>query len=144
MSDALAAFGTLLKIGDGTTPTEVFATVAEVKEIGGPSLELETVDVTSHSSAGGWREFVGTLLNGGEVELTLNFVPDNPTQDASTGLIADMVARTKRNFQLVFPDVAATTWDFTALVTGFEITSAVDGALEAECTLQITGAPTLT
>lgn len=143
MTDALAAFGTLLKIGDGATPTEVFTSIAEVKEIGGPSLELETVDVTSHTSPGGWREFVGTLLNGGEVELTLNFVPTEGTHDNSTGLLADMTARTRRNFQMVFPDVGATTWAFTAFVTGFEPSAAVDGSLDAEVTLQVTGQPTL-
>ncbi len=37
LSNALSAYNTLLKIGDGGGP-EVFATIAEVFSIGGPAL----------------------------------------------------------------------------------------------------------
>ncbi len=37
---ALAAYGVLLKIGNGAT-SETFATIAEVRDIEGPELELE-------------------------------------------------------------------------------------------------------
>jgi len=58
-------------------------------------------------------------------------------------LIADMKNRTKRNYELIFPDVGVTTWPFTALVTGFEPDEPVDDALSASVTLKITGKPTL-
>ncbi len=143
MSDALSAFGTLLKIGDGATPTENFTTIAEVKDISGPSLELATEEVTHHSSTGGWREKIGTLLSAGEVTFDLNFIPTEATHSYSTGLINDMVNRTKRNFQLVFPDAGNTTWQFTALVTKFEPDEPVEGELGASVTLEVTGQPTL-
>ncbi len=98
--------------------------------------------MTSHDS-GGWREYIGTLLTGGEVSFDLNFIPTSATQSYSSGLIEDMVSRTKRNFNLVFSDTGATTWAFTALVTGFKPSAAVEDELAAEVTLQITGAPTL-
>ena len=138
---ALAAYGVLLKIGNGAT-SETFATIAEVRDIEGPELELEAKEVTSHDS-GGWREYIGTLLTGGEVSFDLNFIPTSATQSYSSGLIEDMVSRTKRNFNLVFSDTGATTWAFTALVTGFKPSAAVEDELAAEVTLQITGAPTL-
>lgn len=138
---ALAAYGVLLKIGDGAT-SEVFTTIAEVRDIDGPELELEAKEVTSHDS-GGWREYIGTLLTGGEVSFDLNFIPTNATHSYSSGLIDDMVSRTRRNFQLVFSDSGATTWKFAALVTGFKTAAAVGDELAAEVTLQITGQPTL-
>jgi len=138
---ALAAYGVLLKIGNGTT-SETFTTIAEVRDIEGPELELEAKEVTSHDS-GGWREYIGTLLTGGEVSFDLNFIPTNATQGYTSGLIEDMIGRTKRNFQLIFSDTGATTWEFTALVTGFKPSAAVEDELAAEVTLQITGAPTL-
>jgi len=138
---ALAAYGVLLKIGDGAT-SEVFTTIAEVKDIDGPELELEAKEVTSHDS-GGWREYIGTLLTGGEVSFDLNFIPTNATHSYSSGLIDDMVSRTRRNFKLVFSDTGATTWQFAALVTGFKTAAAVEDELAAEVTLQITGQPTL-
>lgn len=138
---ALAAYGVLLKIGDGGT-SETFTTIAEVRDIEGPSLELEAKEVTSHDS-GGWREYIGTLLTGGEVSFDLNFIPTNATQSYSSGLIEDMVNRTKRNFQIIFPTTSPTTWAFTALVTAFSPSAAVEDELMAEVTLQVTGAPTL-
>jgi hypothetical protein len=138
---ALAAYGVLLKIGNGAT-SEVFTTIAEVRDIEGPELELETKEVTSHDS-GGWREYIGTLLTGGEVSFDLNFIPSNATQGYDGGLIEDMVNRTRRNFQLVFPDSPATEWEFAALVTKFATGAGVEDELVGEVTLQITGAPTL-
>lgn len=142
-SSAKSSFGTLLKIGDGGG-SEVFTTIAEVKDIGGPELGANTADVTNHSSTGGWEEKVATILKGGQVTFDLNFLPTNATQSASTGLIADMVARTKRNFKIVFPDGSTTTWTFAAFVTKFSPSSPVDGAMTASVTLDITGQPTLT
>lgn len=142
MTSALSAFGTLVKIGDGGTP-ETFTTIAELADIGGPALELEAMDATSHSSTDGWREFIGGLLNGGEVSLEIHFVPTHATHSYSAGLIHDMVNRTLRNFKIVFPNVSATTWTFAALVTGFEPKEPVDDKLTAAVTLQISGKPTL-
>ena len=138
----ISAFGTLLKIGDGGSP-ESFTTVAEVSSIGGPTLSLDPIDVTSHDSTGGWRQFVGGLLDGGEVSLEINYDPVGATHDASTGLIADMVARTLRNFQLVFPDTGNTTWTFAALITAFEPSEPIDDKLSASVTLKVSGQPTL-
>jgi len=143
MSDALSSFGTLLKIGDGAGPPENFTTIAEVKDISGPKLEQGTEEVTSHGSAGGWREYVGTLLSAGEVTFDLNFVPTEATHNPSTGLIADLKNRVKRSFKLVFPDAGATTWAFSALVTGFEPGEPVEGSLAAAVTLRVTGQPVL-
>lgn len=142
-TEAISSFGIQLKLGDGATPTESFTTIAEVKDTKPPALKQATEEVTNHGSTGGWREFVGTLLEGGEVTFTLNFVPTDATQGYSTGLIADLVNKTLRNFQLIFPDAGSTTWAFAAHVTGFEPDAKVEGALEADVTLEISGQPTL-
>ena len=143
MTSAISAFGTLLKIGDGATPTETFTTIAEVTDIGGPKLELATIEATSHSSTDGWIEKIGGLLDGGEVSFDINFVPTGATHSYSTGLIHDLVNRTVRNFKLVFPNISATTWAFAALVTGFEPKEPIDDKLSASVTLTLTGKPTL-
>ncbi len=140
MTAAITAFGTLLKIGDGAG-TEVFTTIAEVTDIGGPELALEIAEVTSHSSTGGWKEKIGALLDGGQVSLSINYIPTNVTHNATGGLIRDMVARNVRNFTLTFPN--STVWAFSALVVGFSPTEPIDNALTADVTLEITGVPTL-
>ena len=142
MTDALSSFGTFLQMGDGGTP-EAFTTISEVRDISGPALGLGTADVTNHDSAGGWEEFVPTILTSGEVSFDLNYHPTESTHDAGTGLIADMAAKTLRNWRLVFPDVGSTTWNFAAYVTAFEPSAPVAGAISASCTMKITGQPTL-
>ncbi len=138
----ISSFGALLKKGDGASP-ENFTTIAEVQDISGPSLEADTEETTSHDSPGGWEESVVTILRGGEVGFDINWLPAHATQNASTGLIADMTARTKRNWKLVLPDTAVTTWSFAGFVTGFEPDIPVAGKLGAAVTIKITGQPTL-
>ena len=142
MTGALFAQATLLKIGDGGGP-EVFTTIAEVGEISGPQLKLDTIDVTTHSSPGGWEELIAGILRSGEVSFGINYVPTEATHNNTTGLIKDMRTRTLRHFQLVFPDGASTTWSFSAYVTGFNPKNPVDGKLSAEVALKISGQPTL-
>jgi predicted secreted protein len=143
MTSAISSFGTLLKIGDGGSPTETFTTIAEVQDISGPDLKLNTEEATSHSSTGGWKESVATILEAGDVTFEIGFVPTHATHSYSAGLIKDMVNRTKRNFKLVFPDTGATTWTFSAFVTKFQPKAKVKGKLEASVGLEITGQPTL-
>lgn len=140
---AIPGFGTLLKVGDGGSPTETFTAIAEVTDLSGPGFELKAIDATNHSSTGGWEEFIGGLLSGGEVSFEVNFIPTHATHGYSTGLLKDMVNRTKRNFQLVFPDTGTTTWGFAALVTNFEPKEPVDDKLSASITLKLSGQPTL-
>lgn len=143
MSNATSGFGTLLKIGDGATPTEGFTTVAEVISISGPALALGTIEVTNMSSASNYREFVAGLKDAGEVKLDINFLPTDGTQDASAGLLKDFDDRTLRDFQLVFPDASTTTWSFSAFITAFSPSAKVDDRLTASVTLRVSGAPVL-
>lgn len=131
-----SAFGTLLKRA-GTT-------IAQVKSISGPGLSLDTEDVTSHDSTGGWEEVVGTILRSGEVSFEIVYDPNAATHKyAVGGLLSDLVLKTAVSYTLVFPSVATVTWTFNAFVVGFEPGAPADGALTASVTLKITGQPTL-
>ena len=141
-SQATAAYGTLLQLGDGGAP-ENFVTIAEVLDIAGPTLGLDVAETTSHDRPGGYEEWVGTILRTGEVSFDVNFLPTDATQSFGAGLILDQANRTLRNFQLVFTDVGATTWAFAALVTGFEPAAPVADKLSASVTLKLSGQPTL-
>ena len=141
MTEALDAYGTLLKRGDGGG-TEVFTTIAELTSISGPSLTAEAYEATRHDGPH-WDEYVVGLLRGGEISLELNFVPTNATQSYAAGMLSDMVARTLRNYELVFPDSGSTTWGFAAFITAFNVEAPVDNKLSGSATLRISGAPTL-
>jgi predicted secreted protein len=131
-----AAFGTLLKRGG--------VTIAQVTNISGPGLSLDTVDVTSHDSAGGWEEVVGTILRSGEIKLDLVYDPNTATHKyAAGGMLSDLTLKIATAYTLVFPSTATVTWSFNAFVTHFEPSAPVDGDLSATATLKITGQPTL-
>lgn len=141
MSDAVSGYGTLLKMGDGAEP-EVYTTVAEVKDIGGPEMEADVIEVTNQDSTGGWKEFIAGLLDAGEVTFDVNWLPGDATQDATTGLVSVMFARVKRNFRLQWPGTGAgKVCTFPALVTGISPDSPVDDANTASITLKVTGPP---
>ena len=135
-----AAYGTVLYRGTSGAGTAI----AQVQNISGPGLSLDTEDVTSHDSTGAWEEVVGTILRSGEVSLDIVYDPAAAThKNASGGLLADLVSRTANTYTIVFPDTASTEWVFSALVTGFEPDMPHDGALTASVSMKVTGQPTL-
>ena len=140
MSDAIAAFGTLLKMSNGLAGTaEVFTTIAEVGDIDGPSDSVDTIDVTSHSSPGARKEFKAGLIDSGEVSFPINLIPTDPTHDAQTGLQKKKNDRTMTNFKMVYPDASEVA--FSALVVKFSPKAPVAGKLSADITLKVSGLP---
>lgn len=138
---AISAYATKLLRGDGVTPTEGFTEVGEVTNIDGPSMSRETPGVGADTN--GARVYIAGLLEGGEVNLDINFVPTEAAQSASAGLLKDFVDGTKRNFKIEFPTSPVTTWAFTAIISKFSPSAAIDKQLSASVTLKITGLPTL-
>jgi predicted secreted protein len=141
MTDARLGFGTLLKMGDGGGP-EVFTTISEVTNVGTPSFSRDTVDATHHTSAGGVREFIGGLIDPGEVSVDMNWLPNDPTQDETTGLLAAALDGEQRNFKLVIPSSPPVTWNFTGLVTAFSGATPMDDKMTANVTIKVSGLPT--
>ncbi|MET9516385.1 phage tail tube protein [Streptomyces sp. NPDC002994] len=130
-------FGVQLKRGDGAGP-EVFTAIADVTNLSGPGLSRETIDVTSHGSPDGWMEFLGGLKDGGEVSVDINYRPA-----FHDDLVDDFEDNAPRNYQVVFPDEASTTWGIKAILTGFEPEMPYDDKAAASLTLKVSGKPTI-
>jgi len=79
-----------------------------------------------------------SLIDPGEMSFTVNFIPSNATQ---IDLKDDLLARTRRNFRLVFTDSSLTTWAFAGYVTQFSVTEEIESALSAQVTIKLTSAP---
>jgi hypothetical protein len=135
----LASHGTIIQIGDGGSPTEVFAAIADLGDITPPNVTMETHDASTQTSD--WAVFIPGLKRMEPVTFAMNFDPSEATHDHLTGLIKDSLDQTKRNFRIVFTDPGSTTWEFAAYVTGVVPEAPVDGVLTAEVTLQPTGEP---
>lgn len=139
MSLAIAAYGSALKRGDGGSP-ETFTTVAECKSMDW-EISSDVIDVTTHSSAaaGAFREKISSLIDAGEISFDINLVPDLA---AHVALRTDLTSRVARNWKIVFPNPALTTWSFTGVVTTFGIGMPTDDVLSASITITLTAAPT--
>jgi hypothetical protein len=133
------AFGTLLKIGDGSSP-ETFTEIAEVNDISGPELSREFAEFTHHASPNKAREYRPTLKNIGSVTFKCNFLPDDATQGfATTGIIKDYNDGALRNYKLAYPDSGATICSFSAYVEKVLPGAPLAGGLALDVTLKITG-----
>lgn len=129
-------FATTMARGDGADP-EVFSAIANVNSITGPGLSRETIDVTAHDSPNQYMEFLGGLIDPGEVSFDVNYDPSE-----HDSLVDDLEATDPINYELTFPE--GTTWGFPAILTGFEPQAPYDDKLAASLTFKVSGKPTIT
>jgi hypothetical protein len=138
-----AAFGTTLT---RTSPTGGSGLIGQVQSFDGPDLSLDTEDVTSHDSPGGWEEVVPTVLRTGELSMKVVYDAGMASQSLSgSGLMYQMVNKILGNYSLAFNSGASstTTWSFSAYVTGHKMSNEFDGAVTADVKMKISGSPTL-
>lgn len=130
-----SAFGTQFQRGDGGTP-ETFVTVGEATSISGPGMERETIDVTSHDSPERFREWVGGLIDAGEVTFEVNWDPA-----IHVPLIDDFQDPLPRNYRIVFPDPPGGGFTVAAFITGMDHEFPHDEKMSADFTFKISGKP---
>lgn len=131
MAVAYSSFGTLFRQGTNT--------IAFVRSIGGLSMSKDTIDTTHLTSTEGWRTFIASFKDAGEVPIGLIWDPT----DTSHEILEDNFASTATAaYSIVWSDPASTTWQFNALVTALQPAAQLGEALTADATLKITGKPT--
>jgi predicted secreted protein len=124
----LNAFGTTLSRGS----TEI----ANITSLSPPGVTRETLNVTSHDSPDGYMQFVGGLIDGGEVTADINW---SPSLDSTATLLGDLEDPDPVEYTIDFPDGSSFTADL--LITGFEPTANFDDKLTATLTFKVTGKP---
>ena len=125
------AQGTVLTVGSA---------VAELTNISGPSISADTIDVTTHDSADGFREYVGGLRDGGEISIEGNLVDATESNILISLLEAGTVTE---DATIDLPTSTAMTFTFDCIVTAYETTAPHDGKLGFSATLKVTGKPVL-
>mgnify|MGYP006893384743 CR=1 FL=1 len=130
------------KLEKDTTGGGAWRTIAQCRSISGPSYEGDEIDVTTHDSVGGFREFVRGLVDPGEISAELVFDP-NHASHAATGLIDDLKSGATDPYRIDWV-MASKILTFTAFVKSFPLTSPIDDVLTGTVTLRITGDITLT
>ena len=127
-----------------TEISSVYTTVAQVRDISGPSLNVDTVEVTNRDSSSQFKEYLAGNRDGGEVTFDLVYDPDATTHSASAsgGLVTLLSAGTLNNFRVTFADSTPATATFAGLVTQFTPTAPLNGAQTASVTIKVSGAIT--
>jgi len=138
MSNAISGVGTVFKRSNMMS-TEVFSAIAEINSIQGPNKSRSIIDATSLGSTGGYREFIASFRDAGQVELEMNF-----TRAGYSDMNDDFELDTLVNYQIVLPDTGNTTLDFAGLVINLGMGIPMDNKITAPVTIKISGEVTLT
>ena len=129
------AFGTVLSFStDGGT---VYNPVANVTEVGVLDVSVDTLETTTHGSAGQWRTFVSGLKDGGELRMSINYDPTTHNE------IYSEIGQDDTKFRVSLPDTGAATVSFDGVITGWSSSAPMDDLLTAEITIKVSGAPVI-
>jgi hypothetical protein len=129
----IVSMGTTLKKGD--------VLIANLTSIDGVSVSSDTIETTNLSTEGGYRTFVTSLKDAGEVGLSGHFAYTD-----HNGLLTDFESGAIDVYTIEFPDMAATNgtqWTFSAVVTAFSTSVDLEDLIGFEATLKVSGRPTL-
>lgn len=131
---ATFAFGTVLSVTSGGS----LVPVAGLKKIGGVSISADDVDVTTHGSADGYREFIQGLKDAGTIDVEGIFLADTSQQAVKTLLDSgDVVA-----MEIDFPDDLAS-WTFNGYINALSTEAPLDDAVAFTAGIKISGKPSL-
>jgi hypothetical protein len=135
---ATRALGTTISKGT-TTPVEI----GGLTSIGGIEITADTTDVTTLASSSGYREFIGTFKDGGEVPIEGFFEPG--TSSGQVALQTSLDAGTAEDYTIEFPTTPAADWAFKGVVTAFKVGDVdVEGTIGFAATIKVSGKPVLT
>lgn len=132
-----AAKGAILKYEN---PASTWNTIPAVGDFELDLGDTEEIDVTTHDSAGSFRETVNGFKAPAEISFPLVYDPANTHHE----YLRANHGGTAVGFQVILPDAGAATFEFEAIIKGFRVSAPVDGRLEATVTVKPTGAITFT
>lgn len=110
--------------------------VGSLTTIDGLSLSADSIDSTTLDNVGGYRSFVTSLKDAGEISLSGFF-----TYASHSTFLTDFEAGTTASYVITFPDTH--TWTFSAVVTAFSTGAELEDLVSFECTMKVSGKPTL-
>lgn len=133
-SKAISGVGTRFRRWNGSE----WEDIGEINSITGPGKSRDTIDVTSLSSTGGYREFIAGFRNPGTVVLAMNF-----TRDTYELMNTDFESDDLQNYEIVLPDDEDTSLEFEGFVTELPLTIPLDDKITADITIQVSGRVTM-
>jgi predicted secreted protein len=131
-----ASMGTTIKM-DGTA-------IAHIHQLKGLDLSASTIDTTALDTSGGYKTFIASTKEAGDVSLQGFFNGSD-----HSALYNAFQSGSSHAFVIEFPDIITTgtghgsQWTFNAIVTAFKTDAQVGNAVGFDCTLKVSGQPTL-
>jgi hypothetical protein len=132
---------TLAKPGYGTVLNWDGVDIAEVSNISGPTLSIDTIDATHYTSPSQFKEFIAGFGDGGEITFECNFIgSDTLGQQA---FITDAYAKSTKEVIITLSSPIVATWTFDGVVTGLDFAQPMDNKLSFTATIKVSGIPVL-
>ena len=136
-----SAFGTIFRIEKNSA----LVGVGELTDIGGPSISVDDVEVTSHQSTDAHREYEAGLVDAGEMSIEGNLTSGN------SNLLKDIAdARAKVDLDVEYPPyLDGANWkcmyfNLNGILTAWEPSAPFEDKLSFSGSVKISGKPTLT
>lgn len=127
--------------GFAATLTAAGAAIAQVRDISGPGMSMDTHELSHRDSP--WKQYGAGLTDNGEVTFDIVYDPDLTSHKATTpGLVYYFENRSTVAWVLSFADTTATTASFSGYVKGFSPKTPMNDAQTADVTIKIMGAIT--
>jgi predicted secreted protein len=142
MPDSLAqlGYGATFEIQNDDSPG-VYTVLDEVRNIMPPSADVDMIDVTHMQSPSGRREFIGGLIDPGEVSFEINWIPGNVTDVRLNGILDIPFGQSRRKTcRIVYPNHVVHT--FSGELTKYEPSVPTDDKMTATVTFKVSGAIT--
>ncbi|OLP56670.1 phage tail protein [Rhizobium rhizosphaerae] len=133
MTDAKIGYGTKYEI-KATAAAAVFTEVAEVTSVTPGAASADRIEATHMKSPGRRREYIAGLIDSGEAEFEINYIPGNATDILLRTL---MSSGDVTDHKITFPNGVTVT--FKASITGFEKSIPVDDRMTATITVSVSG-----
>ena len=133
MTDAIAAYGSELRWNG--------ALIAEVTNIGGPSLTFDQIDCTHYQSPSHFKEFITGFGDGGEVTMECTLVAGDTL--GQRVFLAAAQDKTVGTVTLNLGDPIVAVWTFEGVVIRLDFTQPMDNRLQFTATIKVSGVPAL-
>lgn len=106
--------------------------LSEIKNVSGPDISANIIEVTSINSPNGTSEFITSDIDSGNITLSMNF-----TYSAYSEFLSCLKGRYLRRYQISLPNAEKTTIEFDGLITNIPLNIKFDDIINVECTIKI-------
>lgn len=132
MSNAKIGLGTRLEYSSTVSATSGYAHFHELLDIDSPSPEYAMVDVTNMDSTAAREYIPQTLVDGGQIDVTMHYTSANAT-------LLNGLLRLRRGWRIDYPNSAC--HRFKGYLTSWSMTAPVEDKMTCKATIKVVSLP---